>query len=178
MKTFLIAVLFISVAFSVFILNKDFSVKSVNDNEVVNEAEASSLQRDEVSFSNQTHTNDVPKQSSGLRTYNTQQILNKSEKEDAGNGDDSFSGEKLITWVNDKEILAELDEEMGLIEPTEHDQMLLESELNFAKRSIKNVELERSIALSEREPIPSNYPELDGVMLEEELPSSSTMDQY
>jgi len=56
-------------------------------------------------------------------------------------------------------------------------KMLLESELNSA-RNIQNVEAVRSIALSEREPVPSSYPELDGVMLEEELPSSSTMDQY
>lgn len=56
--------------------------------------------------------------------------------------------------------------------------MLLESELNSAKHSIQSTGTVRSIALSERESIPSNYSELDGVMLEEELPSSSAMDQY
>lgn len=177
MKTFLTAILFISIVFSVFILNKDFSVKSVNDIVVVDEAEASLVQRDEAGFSNQTYAKEAPTHSSELESDNTHHSPNKAEGEAEEEGDDSLSEEKLITWVNDKEALAELDEEMGLIEPTEYDQMLLESELNSA-RSIHNVEAVRSIALSEREPVPSSYPELDGVMLEEELPSSSTMDQY
>tara|TARA_B100000700_G_scaffold285871_1_gene340236 strand:- start:6761 stop:7297 length:537 start_codon:yes stop_codon:yes gene_type:complete len=178
MKTFLTAILFISIAFSVFILNKDFSVKSVNDNVVVDEAEASLVQRDEGGFSNQIYANDAPTQPSELESVNTQHSHYKAEGEAEEKGNDSLSAEKLITWVNDKEALAELDEEMGLIEPTEYDQMLLESELNSAKRSDQKTETVRSIALSEREPVPSSYPELDGVMLEEELPSSSTMDQY
>ncbi len=177
MKTFLTAVLFISIAFSVFILHKDFSVKTVNDDVVLDEAEASSVKRDEAGFSNQTYAEGVPPQPSKLESDKTESSVNKVKSKAEEGGIDSLSEEKLITWVNDKEALAELDEEMGLVEPTEYDQMLLESELNSA-RNIQNVEAVRSIALSEREPVPSSYPELDGVMLEEELPSSSTMDQY
>ncbi|AMN13145.1 hypothetical protein ACZ81_17085 [Alteromonas macleodii] len=177
MKTFLTAILFISIAFSVFILNKDFSVKSVNDDVVVDEAEASLVQRDEAGFSNQTFAEGAPSQPSKLESDKTEPSVNKVKSKAEEEGIDSLSEEKLITWVNDKEALAALDEEMGLVEPTEYDQMLLESELNSA-RNIQNVEAVRSIALSEREPVPSSYPELDGVMLEEELPSSSTMDQY
>ena len=177
MKTFLTAILFISIAFFVFILNKDFSVKSINDNTAVDKAEASLVQRDEAGFSNQTYAEDIPTQSSELESDKTKPSVNKAKSEAEEEGIDSLSEEKLITWVNDKEALAELDEEMGLIEPTEYDQMLLERELNTAKRSAQNTETVRSIALSKREPVPSNYPELDGVMLEEELPSSSTMDQ-
>lgn len=178
MKTFLTAILFISIVFSVFILNKDFSVKSVNEDAVVDEAKASLVQRDEAGFSNQTYAKEAPTHSSELESDNTHHSPNKAEGEAEEEGNDSLSEEKLITWVNDKEALAELDEEMGLIEPTEYDQMLLESELNSAMHSIQSTGTVRSIALSEREPIPSNYSELDGVMLEEELPSSSTMDQY
>ena len=177
MKTFLTAILFISIAFSVFILNKDFSVKSVNDHTSVDEAEASLVQRDEAGFSNQTYAEDVPTQPNDLESYKRDSSINKAKREAEEEGIDSLSEEKLITWVNDKETLAELDEEMGLVEPTEYDQMLLESELNTAKRNAQNTETVRSIALSKREPVPSSYPELDGVMLEEELPSSSTMDQ-
>ena len=177
MKTFLTAILFISIAFSVFILNKDFSGKSVKDNVVVDEAEASLVQRDEAGFSNQTFAEGAPSQPSKLESDKTEPSVNKVKSKAEEEGIDSLSEEKLITWVNDKEALAALDEEMGLVEPTEYDQMLLESELNSA-RNIQNVEAVRSIALSEREPVPSSYPELDGVMLEEELPSSSTMDQY
>ena len=177
MKTFLTAILFISIAFSVFILNKDFSVKSVNDDVVVDEAEASLVQRDEAGFSNQTFAEGAPSHPSKLESDKTEPSVNKVKSKAEEEGIDSLSEEKLITWVNDKEALAALDEEMGLVEPTEYDQMLLESELNSA-RNIQNVEAVRSIALSEREPVPSSYPELDGVMLEEELPSSSTMDQY
>lgn len=176
MKTFLTAILFISIAFSVFILNKDFSVKSVNDDVVVDEAEASLVQRDEAGFS-KTFAEGAPSQPSKLESDKTEPSVNKVKSKAEEEGIDSLSEEKLITWVNDKEALAALDEEMGLVEPTEYDQMLLESELNSA-RNIQNVEAVRSIALSEREPVPSSYPELDGVMLEEELPSSSTMDQY
>ena len=177
MNTFLTAILFISIAFSVFILNKDFSVKSVNDDVVVDEAEASLVQRDEAGFSNQTFAAGAPSPPSKLESDKTEPSVNKVKSKAEEEGIDSLSEEKLITWVNDKEALAALDEEMGLVEPTEYDQMLLESELNSA-RNIQNVEAVRSIALSEREPVPSSYPELDGVMLEEELPSSSTMDQY
>ncbi|MAC45236.1 hypothetical protein [Alteromonas australica] len=178
MKTFLTAILFISIAFSVFILNKDFSVKSVNDDVVVDEAQASLVQQHETGFSNQTYAKEAAAQPSELESDNTQHLLNKAKGETEEERNDSFSQEKLITWVNDKEALAELDEEMGLIEPTEYDQMLLESELNSAKHSIQNTETVRSIALSDKEPIFSNHPELEGVMLEEELPSTSTMDQY
>ena len=173
MKTFLTAILFISIAFSVFILNKDFSVKSVNNDVIVDEAEASLIQRGKADLTNQTYAKEAPEQSSEPELDNTQHSLSNAEEEPKN----SLSEEKLITWVNDKEALAELDDEMGLVEPTEYDQMLLERELNSA-RNIQNVEAVRSIALSEREPVPSSYPELDGVMLEEELPSSSTMDQY
>lgn len=173
MKTFLTAILFISIAFSVFILNKDFSVKSVNNDVVVDEAEASLIQRGKADLANQTYAKEAPEQSSEQELDDTQHSLSNAEEEPKS----SLSEEKLITWVNDKEALAELDDEMGLVEPTEYDQMLLERELNSA-RNIQNVEAVRSIALSEREPVPSSYPELDGVMLEEELPSSSTMDQY
>ncbi len=175
MKTFLTAILFISIAFSVFILNKDFSVKSVKDNVVLDEAETSLVQQSAVGSTSQTYAKEEPAKPRELELDNTQHSLSKAEAE--GGGNNSLSEEKLITWVNDKEALAELDDEMGLVEPTEYDQMLLESELNSA-RNIQNVEAVRSIALSEREPVPSSYPELDGVMLEEELPSSSTMDQY
>ncbi|MGY0313534.1 hypothetical protein ACV4QK_16845 [Alteromonas macleodii] len=178
MKTFLTAILFISIAFSVFILNKDFSVKSVNDDVVVDEAEASLVQRDEAGFSNQTFAEGAPSQPSKLESDKTESSVNKVKSKAEEEGIDSLSEEKLITWVNDKEALAALDEEMGLVEPTEYDQMLLESELNSAKHSIQNTETVRSIALFEREPISSNHPELDGVMLEEELLSTSTMDQY
>lgn len=176
MKTFLTAILFISIAFSVFILNKDFSVKSVKDNVVLDEAETSLVQQGEVGSTSQTYAKEKPAKPSELELDNTQHSLSKAEAE--GGGNNSLSEEKLITWVNDKEALAELDDEMGLVEPTEYEQMLLESELKSAKRSVQETGAVRSIALSEREPISSNYSELDGVMLEEELPSSSTMDQY
>lgn len=175
MKTFLTAILFISIAFTVFILNKDFSVKSVKDNVVLDEAETSLVQQGAVGFSNQTYAKEEPAKPRELELDNTKHSLSKAEAE--GGGNNSLSEEKLITWVNDKEALAELDDEMGLVEPTEYEQMLLESELNTAKRSVQETGVVRSIALSEREPISSNYSELDGVMLEEELPSSSTMDQ-
>ncbi|GFD83058.1 hypothetical protein KUL118_59200 [Tenacibaculum sp. KUL118] len=177
MKTSLTGILFISIAFSVFILNKDFSVKSANDNVVIDEAEVSLIQRDEAGFSNKTHAKEAPAQPSELESDVTQHSLSKAEGEALEKSNSSLSEEKLITWVIDEEALAELDEEMGLVEPTEYDQMLLEIELN-SDRSIQNAETVRSIALSERAPVPSSYPELDGVMLEEKLPSSSTMDQY
>ena len=70
MKTFLTAILFISIVFSVFILNKDFSVKSVNEDAVVDEAKASLVQRDEAGFSNQTYAKGAPTHSSELESDN------------------------------------------------------------------------------------------------------------
>ena len=60
MKTFLTAILFISIVFSVFILNKDFSVKSVKDNVVLDEAETSLVQQGAVGSTSQTYAKEEP----------------------------------------------------------------------------------------------------------------------
>ena len=85
----------------------------------------------------------------------------------------------MLTWIDDKETLVDIDAEMGFDKPTEYDQLMFESELGSVQQNTEpSNERIRSIALSKDQVLSTSSPELDGLMIEEDLPVSSMMDQY
>ena len=94
------------------------------------------------------------------------------------NSEQSESPENVLVWISDEEKLANLDAEMGFVEPTEYDQVVFGNELDaMNQHTQQGDDSSRSIALSNREPLSVDYLELDDVMIEEDLPASSTINQ-
>ncbi len=85
----------------------------------------------------------------------------------------------MLTWIDDDQTLEDIDVEMGFEMPTEYDQLMFDSELSAVQQNTKaSNELIRSIALSKEDILSISSPELDGLMIEEDLPASSIMDQH
>ena len=179
MKTFLAIAVVLSIVFSLFALNNDISEQSNVDNARLAEAK----QVEHASDNNHSHSGDYDKMSKAKPNSNNIISLSsayKANKQERKIDTETVDQpEQVLTWIDDKETLADMDVEMGFEMPTEYDQLMFDSELSAVQQNTKpSNELIRSIALSKEEILSISSPELDGLMIEEDLPASSVMDQY
>lgn len=179
MKTFLAIAVVLSIVFSLFALNNDISEQSNVDSVRLGKEE----QAEYTSANNHSHSGDTDKMSKAKpnsnniislsSAYKANKQERKIETETVG------QPEQVLTWIDDKETLVDIDAEMGFEKPTEYDQLMFESELSAVQQNTEpSNERIRSIALSKDQVLSTSSPELDGLMIEEDLPVSSMMDQY
>lgn len=178
MKTLLSIMVVISIAFSFFTLNSDFSKETVEDN-VHNTDTKVVEQADKLNYSSRVDNGEASNITSETQKTIIQHSADSTNKPELMlNIEQSESPEKVLVWISDEEKLANLDAEMGFVEPTEYDQVVFGNELDaMNQHTQQGDDSSRSIALSNREPLSVDYLELDDVMIEEDLPASSTIDQ-
>lgn len=177
MKTFLAIALVLSIAFSLFALNNDISEQSNVD--TVSLAEAEQVERaSDNNHSFRSHDSDALKEPRDSDKFTSMQTAYKTKKQEIDT-ETADHPEQVLTWIDDKETLVDIDAEMGFEKPTEYDQLMFESELSAVQQNTEpSNERIRSIALSKDQVLSTSSPELDGLMIEEDLPVSSMMDQY